>query len=766
MIVSISSYSQIDINFPSERAIFQRRNDNKGLIHISGQVRQEVDRVEVKLTSLQGNQGVVVDWRTLDDEVDGLSFVGAVEAPGGWYKLELRSMVGTSVQNTSTLDKVGIGEVFIIGGQSNAQGEGKNINPVEVNDDRVNCYRPNYFNSSTYLITGMPDVLPTGSFTRLSAFTNIGPMGFTSYYWGELGKKLADRFGVPIMFYNTGLSATSAENWSTSINGGDTYNVFTGSKFQQFYPYRSMRRVVNDAISQYGIRAILWHQGESDFRSSENNTFSNLSSIILTTRETLGEKIPWVMARASRVVTTNYPGTINAQNRVINSLEAVFAGPETDNIQPNHREDSHFNNTFGNGKGLSEVAEAWNASLTNSFFSNSTPILAKPIPEIKYTCQGNFDVNFRVDGNYSGVFWNNNKSGNQITESAGEVSARILDFRGNSIYTNKITVSNVFPQNPPRITSPSNYVCVGKTTNLTVSNSRYSVIWNNGTIANSLVVSQPGGIFSARYRSLQGCVSNLSNDYRVDFVVPPGKPTIEYVNTEGFECVGKPITLRVNNPSNFDVEWSNGVKSINTITLTSPPSKPIQATLLSTVNCPSPVSDSLKIGFVAIPPVPELEQNGPFSIRVKNSDPSISGFDWELDNKFLLSKNNNILLTKQIGLYSARSVRSLEYRTGKTLMCRSGLSGAIQPRFNDNLKGMSVYPNPCLDGKLYLSSQNEYSKVKVKVYNALGKEIFAKGNINLNEPVLLNLSALNSKGKHFVEVFFNAYSRVFSVILE
>ena len=62
------------------------------------------------------------NWITIQRNPQGGIFQGALRAKGGWYRLEVQAFIGGVATGTDVIRKVGIGEVFIITGQSNAQG--------------------------------------------------------------------------------------------------------------------------------------------------------------------------------------------------------------------------------------------------------------------------------------------------------------------------------------------------------------------------------------------------------------------------------------------------------------------------------------------------------------------------------------------------------------------------------------------------------------------------------------------------------------------
>jgi hypothetical protein len=757
--------AQINIKIPYERSVFQRNNNNIGNIYVTGTLDQDADRVEARLVPRIANQGQQTDWKIIDNTIDGQSFLGSIEGAGGWYRLEVRSILNNQITFLKSVERVGIGEVFVIAGQSNAQGDGNNANPKASTDDRVVAFEPNYFDHRTALIQNFPATLTIDKFTNIGSNTHIGPLGYTAWCWGELGDLLVKKLNVPVLFYNSALSGTSTENWLASITGKDTYHLFTGQKFEKFMPYHALRRTLHSMISIYGVRSILWHQGEFDgvARVSEQNYFNNLRDLIQETRNNTGEKIPWVVARVSRFQGVNYPTIISGQNNVVSNVENVWGGPLTDDIQPFRPDGAHFENNSSTN-GLSQLADAWNQSLTNVFFTQMPPILPKGLTEIKYNCLSSTEVNFKFDKAFLSYLWSNNSSNSQLNASSGDVSAILRDGYSNLFYTNQIRVSDAFPKIAPTI-SPSVSIigCVGKSVELQANASKYEVNWNNGVIANKINANQVGQYF-ASYRSQQGCLSPKSNDLFPIFVNAPQKPTIDLIDSDGYECLGKTIKFKVFNPQNHEVLWSTGQKS-QELSLTDNQKIPIKVTLFSNYDCPSPESDTLKYSFLANPKTPGIEKTGPFSVKAIELEP-VQKFEWFLDNNPLVSQSVPDLFVSKNGLYSVKAIKSLLTTTNRVLECPSGVSSQLSISKDRNLFGISVYANPVTNGKVKIASDTELRNILVTVFNDLGQKEYETTFESLKLPIEIDLSAKKITGKRILKLSYMGLTRSFPLVFE
>jgi hypothetical protein len=768
LLINTLSFAQLTIEFPVERAVFQRNNSNMGNVQIFGNVRQDCDRIEARLISRSSGQGVTTSWVTIDSEVAGMAYSGKIQNVGGWYRLEVRGIKNENVLFTNTIERVGIGEVFVIAGQSNAQGDGINPNASGASDDRVNAYLPNYYNDRIDRYA-MPEYLDNISFTKINVNTNIGPGGVTPWCYGELGDMLASRLNVPIMFFNTASTGTSSRNWMESLGGGKTFHetVFENGNpialEPQGTPYAPFKITLQSINKTFGIRSVLWHQGEYD--SYKNFTqadyFNNVRAVIDRSRVDINAMVPWVVARAARYFGIINWGVIEAQNRLISDVPLVWAGPATDDIQPSRYDGGHFQNIPGS-MGLSQLAMAWNSSLTDNFFSSSNPILPEDILKLQHSCNGS---TVRVSTNSSQLrefYWNNGHRGNVIESNEGFYYLTARDGSGNIYRTNSINVGDAFPKVVPIISAPDGLLgCTGKTLVLNTEESKYRVQWNTGLIANTINIGNQGS-YSAQYRSNQNCLSPFSQSYNVSFVNPPSKPNLMFVNGDGNECEGNSIRIAINNIQGSDILWSTGETS-NEVTFNEMLSDDLTVTLYSLPNCPSPVSDVVNYKFYPSPTIPSISKTGPFYLHADNTL-SDGFFNWNLDGSIVASDGGEYLHLQQPGIYRVQAEHTYTKNNGGELKCVSAFSEEFSVEESNILTGFSIYPNPVSNGLLQVTSDGEKENLDVFVYDILGKEVFKTHYDTISYPRDLDLRSYNLAGKYFVLLKYGSQSKTFPIV--
>ncbi|WP_420151578.1 sialate O-acetylesterase, partial [Spirosoma sp.] len=503
LLFPLITIAQIQISFPTSRAVFQRDKANQATIRITGYYTSNLTKVEARLQARDG-QGSSTDWRTIQDNVSGGVYAGDLTGAGGWYNLEVRGSNGDQqVGNVTIIERIGIGEVFIIAGQSNAQGFHQSApNP---GNDRVNAV--NY----SYPGDGFPNDPPAPVFTQLDnspGFT-IAPRGTGSWCWGQLGDLLVKRLNVPVMFFNAAFSGTPVQNWRQSApEGGTAYSVYNGQPYPPRQPYINLKIALQYYANMLGVRAVLWHQGEADnlLNTPTNQYVNDLQLVIRQARQDYNRNMSWVVARASYgdFLGGTDPAVTVAQDLVINSTGNVFAGPNTDGIQVPRKRAPLFDvdGLHFDYDGLVEVANAWNSSLNDTFFQNSTPVGPSPAPTLSVACAGSNNLRISVNGNYSSIQWDSGESGSTITKGAGTYRAKVKDGLGNTLFTSQINVPNVIAAVAD---NGLPYVCVGNNLNLTTNYA--NVTWlnqqNNTTVSTSQTFStNTEGSYYVRYRDV------------------------------------------------------------------------------------------------------------------------------------------------------------------------------------------------------------------------------------------------------------------------
>lgn len=397
--LSFSSIAQLQISHPMARLVAQRGSDNTGRLYVAGRLTGAADRIEARLTPVSAGQGSATTWQTIQTNPQNGIFLGYLTGTGGWYVLTVRVVINNTVTEQSSVQPVGIGEVFITAGQSNARGLSSGDNDLGTATDRVNAidsinhyYPPGP--GKQLVSSGDPSPVPV--YKALTAGKRVFPMAESSWGWGELGDYIVNRYNVPVAFYVTGWDGSTIDNWQKTANGIPTCNVYNCTEnWVNEQPYTNLKNMLQYYGSMAGVRAILWHQGEAegDVAQADIPQYANrLRDVVQRTRQDFGNRpVPWVIARASFNGTKTTPAVVAQQEAAVDASSQLFQGPLNDTIMNRNggNVDVHFRNAFRPvphpqyylnpasipaTMGLSRFARNWNNSLDNSFFQNSQPI--------------------------------------------------------------------------------------------------------------------------------------------------------------------------------------------------------------------------------------------------------------------------------------------------------------------------------------------------------------------------------------------------------
>lgn len=587
--------AQIQVSFPVNRAVFQRSANNEASIQINGFYTRPVSRVEARVQARNG-QGTSSDWVTIQASPSGGNYAGVLTVRGGWYNLEVRGMNGDQPVGTTVVERVGVGEVFIIAGQSNAQGEYDNA--PSASDDRVNSL--NYYDPSESPNDPPADVL--NRFSHMDQGAQIAPRGRGTWCWGRLGDLLAQRLNVPILFFNAGYGGTAIRNWRQSVETGRTENIYlSGTYHRDGQPYANLRVALQFYTHMLGVRAVLWHQGEAEnfIHTSLDSYVSDLRYVINRSRQDSGKNIAWMVARVSYTGDSRgtRPEIIAAQNQVISTVPNVFAGPPTDNIQIPRQRPPRASDTFDDVhfdvNGLAEVANAWSNSLTDAFFSGASPQSPAPAPSVSVACSSTNQLAIAVNGSFSSVSWNTGDTSPMITKGAGTYRAKVKDTFGNVLLSPAVRV----PDAPAiQATGPTTF-CADGSVRLKASYDN-NIVWTTTATTPELTVMTAGD-YSVQYQDVSGC-RFISPTVSVRVNPLPARPTITAANPITF-CQGE--TTALSTDENVAYTWSSGQTSRRIDVRTS---GTYTVTVTDRNGCTSPRSSALVVQVNPLPPTPTV----------------------------------------------------------------------------------------------------------------------------------------------------------------
>jgi hypothetical protein len=344
--------SELTLTSPLEHEVVQRSTPGKGLLRITGKLSEDLPPGDFSIEARLSAKGQDTPWWRVSGSVTGRMLKGSVEAPaGGWWRLEVRISQAGQLLASSAVEPIGIGEVFVIAGQSNSANHGEEKQQPQ--SGRVTAF--------------------DGTGWRIADDPQPGASGGGGSFIPAFADAVVAKENVPVGIIACGIGATSVREWlpkgttfpnSPTIEGRVEKRT-DGSWASKGAAYETFIARMKSVGSQ-GFRAVLWHQGESDANQKDaTRTLPGklyreyLEKIIRDSRRDIGWDAPWFVAQASYHV----PGDEGSED--IRAAQAslwkdgiALEGPDSDALKGELRERKGQGVHFS-GPGLREHGAKW-----------------------------------------------------------------------------------------------------------------------------------------------------------------------------------------------------------------------------------------------------------------------------------------------------------------------------------------------------------------------------------------------------------------------
>ena len=341
----------LNLYSPLDFQVVQREVENKGIIIIAGVVAPGGSQATALETRISAD-GKIGDWQKLVATFQESAFRATLKLPaGGWYRLDLRALNGDNIVGEGMVEHVGVGEVFVVAGQSNSANHGEEKQSTQ---------------------TGKVATFD-GKHWQLANDPQPGASGGGGSFLPPFGDAMATRFHVPIGFIACGIGATSVREW---LPKGVTFpNPPTITSRVQQLPSgawesngEAFEMLVSrmNPLGSLGFRAVLWHQGESDANQTDTTRTlpgklyrEYLEKLIRDSRRKIGWTPPWFVAQVSYHVPGDEASPdLRAAQASLWKDGVALEGPDSDALKSEWRENGGKGVHFS-GAGLRKHAERW-----------------------------------------------------------------------------------------------------------------------------------------------------------------------------------------------------------------------------------------------------------------------------------------------------------------------------------------------------------------------------------------------------------------------
>jgi hypothetical protein len=345
--------AKITVESPLDYQVFQRQDFSRGTMRLAGELDAAAGgEVQFRITGKPREGDLPAGWQPLAVDPRTHAFAADVPAPaGGWYRLEVRGTKGNEALGRCVVEHVGVGEVFIVAGQSNSSNHGSEKQTPA---------------------SGMGASFD-GKKWALANDPQRGGSGNGGSFMPAFCDAMFARYGVPVGVAAVGVGATSVRQW---LPKGErmTNQPTTGALVKRVGPGEwestgqcfdgMMQRIVR--LGPHGFRAILWHQGESDAGQARSGYPADrqitgeqyrafMEKLIRATRERAGWNIPWFVAQATYHSEKDPADEeFRAAQKALWRSGLAMEGPDTDALRAEYRAGVHFN-----GKGLQAHGKLW-----------------------------------------------------------------------------------------------------------------------------------------------------------------------------------------------------------------------------------------------------------------------------------------------------------------------------------------------------------------------------------------------------------------------
>ncbi len=365
----VMAKTKLSVISPANRLVFQRNQAGNATLSVAGNCAWPGMAIEARMVDTA--TGKAGDWTSLGKVQPDSTYRGSLTVAAGWYSLEVRAH-GEGHSTVATVERVGVGEVFVVVGHSVAHGGA--INLPGAADDRVSTIAlpaGDMESQWQYKFTGNPRFLPDAVGRHFDSDVQPAPAGNGTYFWAAFAEHVAEAQHVPVLILNAAFGGTSLEHWAKSARGEPFAHPFVNSSIRM--PYLRLEHALKKYCAVTGLRAILADQGQNDWpEKDENKIIANYQAWIEQARKDTG--FPNLAVVINRQSPPDGFGQIRrVQDRMIKEYPFCFPGPNYDTLD----KDDTVDKVHLSESGARKAAQLWATALDANFFKAAVPLPAK-----------------------------------------------------------------------------------------------------------------------------------------------------------------------------------------------------------------------------------------------------------------------------------------------------------------------------------------------------------------------------------------------------
>lgn len=272
--VTTSPAGTISITNPTTYKVFQRNGSNQANIALNGTYTTSPTAIEARW-----NGG---SWTTIDASPSGGTYSATLSnQTGGQGTLEVR--FSNAITITASKSYIGVGDIYVIAGDSNASGDGANLQTYSHATLKAAMFK----NNDSWAELDDPTDSSTGQNIFRASYDSAVTDGSTNKgsIWPLLATKIMADQNVPVAFIPAARWASTVSGAAPTLNNTANWRRYDLSPSASSNLYGDMWTKIFNAGggTQYGVvKGVIFHEGINDFNIISDGQRANYKTQLNT----------------------------------------------------------------------------------------------------------------------------------------------------------------------------------------------------------------------------------------------------------------------------------------------------------------------------------------------------------------------------------------------------------------------------------------------------------------------------------------------------